>query len=147
MASQGRLGLVDEQGRNVVNVGSDKFDSGLVGEVLRGAISELVEKIKGNMASIPWKGEILKAEGDNIIIKGGTDVGIKPGDEFEVMGKGETIEDSTGNPITLPGSKKGEVQAITDFENAAKVIVKSGVGFEKGDAIIIKPKAETPKAP
>ncbi len=141
-ASQGRLGLVDKKGRNVVNVGSDKYDSALVGKVLRGAINQLVGKIRRNLANIPWRGEILKVAGGTIIIKGGTDVGIKPGDLFEVIGQGEVLVDSSGNEIVLPGSKKGEIQAVNVFENAAKAIKKAGLGFEKGDTIVIKPKPE-----
>ncbi len=137
-AAQGRLGLVDNRGKNIVNVGADKYDSALVGKVLRGAINQLVEKIKRNLANVPWRGEILKVAGGTIIIKGGTDVGIKPGDLFEVIGQGEVLVDSSGNEIVLPGSKKGEIQAVNVFENAAKTIVKSGTGFEKGDAITMK---------
>ncbi len=120
-------------------MGSNNFDTSLIGKATRDAINTVVVKVSGATAKTPWKGYILKAEGEDIWITAGTTAGIKTGMKFKVQAQGEEMEDAEGNIYVIPGAEIAEVEVIQPLDKLSKVKVVSGSGIKK-DMMIIEVK-------
>jgi len=85
-----------------------------------------------------WMGRILAVDSKGALINAGEDVGLNPGAVFEVFGKGETIQSAGGTPISLLGSRLGELKVAEIKEDRALSAPLSDVEVEAGQIIRIK---------
>lgn len=83
----------------------DRFSSGTVPRIVARQVGELVEEMDRWL----WRGSIVAVEENKVIINAGTDLGVKEGSRFEVLGEGETILARDGRTLTVPGVKVGEL--------------------------------------
>lgn len=82
-----------------------------LGDAAIRAIHDAVYIIVSKMNNIPWQATILKVTGPQVIIRGGPDSGLQPGQMLQVYKRGEMLEDpDTGEMLQLPGMKIGQVR-------------------------------------
>jgi hypothetical protein len=76
--------------------------------VQSGLISKLEER--------PWRTDILKVDGRQVYISGGSRQGLKVGDKLAVLQAGETVKSGqSGFNIALPATVVGQVQITSLF--------------------------------
>jgi|AntAceMinimDraft_17_1070374.scaffolds.fasta_scaffold44558_1 curli biogenesis system outer membrane secretion channel CsgG len=87
------------------------YDASLSDKAISAAISKLVENIIQNCMDRPWKSYILSEQDGKYIISGGKSQGLKLGDKFDIVKKGDRlINPQTGMYISLPGEIEGEIE-------------------------------------
>jgi curli biogenesis system outer membrane secretion channel CsgG len=92
------------------------YDSTLNDRAISAAISDLTNKVMTKLEERPWFTDVLKIRGDQLLISGGPDQGMKVGDRFRVETRGETVvSGQTGLPITLPGQRLGVIEVVSFF--------------------------------
>ena len=81
------------------------YDSTLNDKAIDAAISKLVNNVMNNLLNNPWRSYLLSQADESWIMAGGASQGIRAGDTFYVMRRGETmINPQTKLPIELPGT-------------------------------------------
>jgi curli biogenesis system outer membrane secretion channel CsgG len=109
------------------------YDATLSDKAISVAISKLVENIINNCMEKPWKSYFLTYDENGILIYGGTSQGLKVGDEFQVVEKGNSIKNpQTGMMMELPGKVVGKINIdFTGGENPQNEF--SLVSFTEGN--------------
>ena len=138
-AEKGGLGLGYSGGG--YGFGSNGFTDSPLGKACQIAIDRAVEYVTNHMAGMPWQGKVVTVKDNIVVINSGTNVGIKPGDKFEIYRKGEEfIDPDTGMSLGSETSKIGEIEVVSAMEKFSKATPVSGSGFEAKD--IVKAKSE-----
>lgn len=108
----------------------DSWDDTDIGKACRKAVDGVVALITDNMAKIPFTGKILKMNADGtLLMKPGSEGGVKTGMEFDVFRVGEPIKDpDTGLDLGAEETKVGHVKVIEDAlkGKAAKAKITDG---------------------
>jgi len=104
-------GEAETSNKTVMGLGKQTdFDATLSDKAISAAISKLVENIINNCMDRPWKSYILSNDENGIIIAGGKSQGIKIGDVYEIVQKGNVVKNpQTGMKIELPGKSVGKI--------------------------------------
>ncbi|HAV23769.1 MAG: hypothetical protein A2X67_04990 [Ignavibacteria bacterium GWA2_55_11] len=110
-----------------------------IGKATREAVDGCVGLVTSNMDKVEWGGKVLKVNADGtILIKPGSEGGVKPGDEFVVVRKGEEIKDpDTGLSMGAEEEQVGEIAVVEDAlkGKAAKAKVAGGAKVQVGDIV------------
>lgn len=134
-------GSVDIDTREISFENQSQFDQSLVGKATREAIDEVVKLLdQHGGGSAPWEAKVVMMKGASVIINAGQEGGVKTGDVFVVVRKGEELIDpDTGESL---GSSEEEIGVIQVTDNnfggkgkASECKVLSGSGFDKGDVV------------
>jgi curli biogenesis system outer membrane secretion channel CsgG len=98
----------------VLGMGAQQgYDTTLNDKAIESAISKLINNIINNLLNDPWKSYVLGESGGKWIIAGGKSQGIKVGDEYSVVQKGDTVINPQNNlPIELPGKNVATLKVI-----------------------------------
>ncbi len=134
-------GSVDIDTRDISFENQAQFDESLVGKATREAIDQvakLLEEQGGGGGA--WEAKVVMMKGANVLINSGKEGGVKVGDVFVVVRKGEDLIDpDTGESL---GSSEEELGSIQVLDNnyggkgkASECKVLSGSGFDKGDIV------------
>ena len=107
-----------------------KYDYGLANDVMHPAakkmVSKIVKKTEG-MATTAHSGRVIKAEGNKVWINVGITAGIKVGDEFEVIRKGEKLIDpDTGLALGAEEESVGKIVVVEVKEKYAIATIQGG---------------------
>ena len=98
-----------------------------VGDAAMRAIHMAVYIILRKMNEMPWQATVLKVEGRRILIRGGTDVGLKVGTTMDIFKAGEKIEDpDTGEMLQEPPTKMGQAKITQVLEKMSYCDIISG---------------------
>ena len=120
-----------------VKVGSDKFNTSLIGKATRGAVEDVVSKVIQDFGK-NWSGIVIKVSDDSTAtISGGENVGVKVNDVFKVIRKGEAIVNpETGETLGSEDKEIGEI-AVTEVKPkyALAFIIKGDKDIKAGDKI------------
>jgi curli biogenesis system outer membrane secretion channel CsgG len=118
---------------------TNSWDDTDIGKAAREAVNGVVELITDNLEKIPWAGKVLKVSTDGtLLMKPGSDGGVKSGAEFTIYRKGEDVKDpDTGLSMGAEESKVGKVKVIEDAlkGKAAKAKILEGTDLKVGDII------------
>jgi curli biogenesis system outer membrane secretion channel CsgG len=108
-----------EQG-TVMGFGSHAdYDATLNDRAIGAAISDVLSSLVGKLEERAWRSDILKVEGSQVFISGGSRQGLKPGDRLAVMRGGERMKSGqSGFEIDLPPSRVAEVVVDSTFGNS-----------------------------
>lgn len=107
-----------------------------VNKAMQVCIDNAVYFIIEELGRLPWKSSIVKATGDNIIMKGGKKEGIAPGMVFTVYREGEELRDpDTGELLDVETKKIGRIRVTKVKEKIAFATPDFGQGFERGDVV------------
>lgn len=116
---------------------ANKFDDHVVGKATRKVIDEIVEKLTEHAKNSPWSGILIVAD-EFLFIDGGTEIGIKPGMQFDVKRfSKEVTHPKTGKVLKIIYDDIGLVKATEVEEGITTVEKVSGDGFLEGDIVSI----------
>jgi curli biogenesis system outer membrane secretion channel CsgG len=92
------------------------YDGSLNDRAIGAAISDLQSALISKLEERPWRTDILRVNGPQIYISGGSRQGLRVGDRLAVLQAGETVKSGqTGFNIALPATIVGQVQVIGLF--------------------------------
>jgi hypothetical protein len=111
-------------------------------ETLMKSFSEIVEdqaeEVGSAISERPWLGRIISSDASGTFIDAGSDVGVVPGNVFDVLGTGETLRSVTGQSLSLLGPKVGELKVTEVMKDRALTSVEEGTAFTAGQIIRFK---------
>jgi curli biogenesis system outer membrane secretion channel CsgG len=108
-----------------------------LGKATHSAMRKAVNQILKALPRKKWQARVADVlEGNIIIINGGANVNLKPGERFEIRGPEKTITDPvTGNIIRrLPGQRNGEIEVTEIFDQSANARIIEGT-TTRGDLL------------
>ncbi len=92
------------------------YDATLNDKAIDAAVSDVLNTLIRKLEEREWRTDILKIDGDQLFISGGTHQGIKKGEAFAVMSRGEQIKSKqTGFGIELPATQVGKIKVVSTF--------------------------------
>jgi curli biogenesis system outer membrane secretion channel CsgG len=92
------------------------YDATLNDRAIGAAISDVQNSLIAKLEERPWRSDILKVEGRQLYLSGGTRQGIQVGDVLNVLKAGEKVKSSqSGFDITLPAQTVGQVRIVSRF--------------------------------
>ena len=136
--------LLDESFAHEMEIDETEFTgSNTSSDVVTSIINEAFQKIAAGMGEQvctqvvlqQWKGYITSVREDNMVIASGKNVGIAPGDIFEVYDSSEIFTGSAGQRFFIPGLKTGEIQVTKVFAESAEAVRISGETITEGSSI------------
>lgn len=120
------------------------YDSTLTDRAIAASISDLTTNVIQKLRDRPWMTDILEVTGDRVQISGGSNQGLKVGDEFIVESKGRTVTSGqTGLPITLPGTQVARIRVLGffgqgDAEGSTAQIVSGNIPAGNTSALVVR---------
>lgn len=99
---------------------------------------DMGEKICNAIILDPWTGYITSIVEDKIILSSGEQVGIKPGDIFEVYDSTDTFQGAEGHRFFIPGLKSGEIKITAVYPETAEAVRISSQDIRAG--FTVRPK-------
>ncbi len=95
------------------------YDATLNDRVIAAAISDMLNSLVSKLEERPWRTDILKIEGNQVIISGGKHQGIKVGDMLSVLHFGQKVKSQQSEfSITLPPKEIASVKVVNLFGNS-----------------------------
>ena len=92
------------------------YDATLNDKAIDAAVSDVLNTLIHKLEEREWRTDILKVDGKQVFISGGTHQGIKAGEVFAVMDRGEQVKSKqTGFGIELPATQIGKIEVVSTF--------------------------------
>ena len=107
-------------------------------DILEELFEDQVSALLEGLQEQPWSGRVVSAEGKNLIINAGRDVGLQEGKVFEVFGRGEPINSASGKSLFLLGPKVGEIKVVEVMDSYASAAPLAEEEFRAGQVIRVK---------
>ncbi len=93
-----------------------EHDATLNDRAIRAAVADVIDSLISKLEVRPWQTDILKIEGSNVLISGGSAQGLRIGDELLVIQEGEQVRSrQTGFMINLPGKEMARLRVTSFF--------------------------------
>jgi curli biogenesis system outer membrane secretion channel CsgG len=128
-------------GAGHVDMSSSNFGQTIIGEAVKGAVTQLGTNLGQQSAKLPHNtvqvnGLVADATGNNVVINVGSRLGVRVGDKLAVTRVTRTIKDPvTGKPLRTIEDPVGQVQ-ITSVDEGSAMGTFIGAGQPKvGDAV------------
>ena len=117
------------------------FDSGKIMDV-EPVADEMVQVSKDMGKAIhkaleeeKWKGFIISADNDKVVLSAGAGAGIKTGDHFDVFDHKGTVEGIGGHQYRIPGLPTDEIEITAVNDNRAEGVSVSGNSIAPGSLV------------
>jgi curli biogenesis system outer membrane secretion channel CsgG len=124
-----------------VDMGSSNFGQTIIGEAVKGAVTQLGQNLDSKATNLPHtvvqiNGVVADATGNTLVINVGSKSGLRVGDRLAVTRVTRVIKDPvTGKPLRSVADPVGEMQ-ITSVDEDSAVGTFTGAGQPKvGDAV------------
>ena len=92
------------------------YDASLNDRAIGAAISDVQSALVAKLDERPWRTSILKVDGRQLFLSGGSRQGLKTGDVLPVLQQGDRVKsEQTGFDITLPAKRVGQVRILSFF--------------------------------
>jgi curli biogenesis system outer membrane secretion channel CsgG len=124
-----------------VDMSSSNFGQTIIGEAVKGAVTQLATKLDANSGKLPQQtahinGLVADATGNSIVINVGSRSGVHVGDKLAITRVSRVIKDpATGKPLRTIEEPLGQIQ-ITSVDEASAVGTFTGAGQAKvGDTV------------
>ena len=92
------------------------YDATLNDRAIAAAISDVQNALMSKLQERPWRTDILKVDGRQIYLSGGSRQGLKVGDTLAILRAGEQVKSGqTGFNITLPATTVGQARVVSFF--------------------------------
>ncbi|MGH9709406.1 MAG: CsgG/HfaB family protein [Candidatus Acidiferrales bacterium] len=92
------------------------YDASLNDRAIGAAISDVQSALVSKLDERPWRTTILKIDGKQLFLSGGSRQGLKAGDTLVVLQQGQQVKsEQTGFEITLPAKRVGQVRIVSFF--------------------------------
>jgi len=123
-AQSGAFSVGHQDGNREGNVKLGKGDH--VEEALEKAITEVISWMAGQLPSVPWRGSVIKVDGDRVIINRGSREGISSGAEL-IAGESEILSDrDTGETLDEVIHERARLRVTQVNEKTSTCSVVSG---------------------
>ena len=124
------------------------YDATLNDKAIDAAVSDVLNTLIRKLEEREWRTDILKINGDQVFISGGTHQGIKTGDVFAVMQRAERIKSKqSGFGIELPATPVGKIEVVSTFGTSesnegsvAKIIAGDFTKIDLGQLFVTEAK-------
>jgi curli biogenesis system outer membrane secretion channel CsgG len=120
------------------------YDASLNDRAIGAAVSDVQNSLISKLEERPWRTDILKVDGHQLYLSGGSRQGIKVGDTLAILRQGEQVKSGqTGFDITLPAKVVGQIRVVSLFgdnetnEGAVADILSGGVSDSQKNALYI----------
>ena len=120
------------------------YDASLNDRAIGAAISDVQNSLISKLEERPWRTDVLKVDGHQLYISGGSRQGIKVGDTLAILRQGEQVKSGqTGFDITLPAKVVGQIRVVGLFgdnetnEGAVADILSGDVSDSQKSALYI----------
>ena len=142
-ASQKVVGVAGRRGLGVGYSGSalgglggnlEGFQNDNVGKACEDAVVQCVEFIEKQLESIPWKGSIMLAGADKLVINRGTREGVAVGQKFQVGSAEELVDPDTGEVLDVEMKTLGTTEVTEAKEKISYCTPVEGA--EKGMSVL-----------
>jgi curli biogenesis system outer membrane secretion channel CsgG len=92
------------------------YDASLNDRAIGAAISDVQSALISKLEERPWRTDILKVDGRQLYMSGGSRQGLKVGDTLAILHQGEQVKSAqTGFDITLPPQVVGQIRIVSLF--------------------------------
>lgn len=92
------------------------YDAALNDRAIGAAVSDVQNALIAKLEERPWRTDILKVDGRQLYISGGSRQGIKVGDMLTISQQGERVKSGqSGFDITLPAKPVGKARVVSLF--------------------------------
>lgn len=120
-----------------LNFGGEAFYRTPLGKATRQAMGKAINEIVKELPRKRWKGRVAHVEAGQVIINGGTNVGVREGQLFEIRGAVQAITDPiSGNVLReLPGRVVGRIRIHAVDEQSASGRLIEGVA-DRGSVVV-----------
>ena len=111
-----------------LSFGADAFFRTPLGRATMHAVRKAVKKIAKQLPAELWEPRVAESGPDTVVINGGENVGVRPGDLFIVREIGRSIHDPvSGNIIeVVPGRVVGKIRVVRVTPLSAHAVVLDG---------------------
>jgi curli biogenesis system outer membrane secretion channel CsgG len=123
------------------------YDATLNDRAIGAAITDVQNSLIAKLEERPWRTDILKVDGRQLYISGGTRQGLRVGDTLFVLKQGERVKSGqTGFDITLPAKTVGQIRITSLFgnnetdEGAVAAILSGDISDARKDALYVSEK-------
>jgi curli biogenesis system outer membrane secretion channel CsgG len=123
------------------------YDATLNDRAIGAAITDVQNSLISKLDERPWRTDILKVDGRQLYISGGSRQGLKVGDTLFVLKQGERVKSGqTGFEITLPAKTIGQVRVVGLFgsndtdEGAVAEILSGDINDSRKDGLYVSDK-------
>lgn len=109
-----------------------------INDALKSIAADMGEQICYAVVLQPWKGYITSIFAEKVIISSGKNVGIKPGNIFEVYDSNGVFKGAEEQKFFIPGLKTGEIKITAVYPDSAEAVCFSGQNIQPGSSISLK---------
>ncbi len=117
----------------------DQDQGKIIDRVLKKAMPRILKRqskaVNRGLVREPWSGRILSIENNSIMINAGSEVGVKPGQEFTVFAQGETIACKDGKSLKILGKKLGKIKVTSIMERHSLAVPVGEGEFSEGQVV------------
>lgn len=110
----------------------------IINDALKSIAADMGEQICYAVVLQPWKGYITSTFAEKIIISSGKNVGIKPGNIFEVYDSNGVFKGAEEQKFFIHGLKTGEIKITAVYPDSAEAVCFSGQNIQPGSSISLK---------
>lgn len=107
----------------------------IVNEALKSIAADMGEQICEALVLQPWKGYITETFAEKVVISSGENVGIVPGDIFDVYDCNGVVKGAEKHRFFIPGLKTGEIKITAVYPDHAEGVLSSGQNIQAGCSI------------
>jgi curli biogenesis system outer membrane secretion channel CsgG len=92
------------------------YDGSLNDRAIGAAVSDVQNALMSKLQERPWRTDILKVDGRQLYMSGGSRQGLKVGDTLAILKQGESVKSGqTGFDIALPPTTVGQARIVSFF--------------------------------
>jgi curli biogenesis system outer membrane secretion channel CsgG len=122
-----------------VSSGANAFSRTPLGDASRGAMQDAVPHIAQALAARDWQGRVVEWDGVTLVINGGAEAGLAPGDRLRVERPGKVLTDpETGRVLSEARNTLGEVVISSTEPKVAQGRFSGASGYvpQRGDFVV-----------
>ncbi len=97
--------------------------------------AEMGKKVCDAVADLAWSGYISSVNGGKIVISSGSNIGVRPGNIFEVRAIGKIIKGVNGHHFVMTGKKSGKIQIVSVYPDRSEAVLLSGNEIRVGSPV------------
>ena len=120
------------------------FDASLNTEVLEDALDDPADELLARLLEQRWRTVLITTEGDEVVIAGGAEQGLRVGDRLSVRRRGREVEsDQLEGTLELPSTEVARLKVTSCFGSGAnhegstcRVVEGQLEGLELSDLIV-----------
>lgn len=107
----------------------------IINDALKSIAADMGEQICEALVLQPWKGYITATSAEKVVISSGENVGIGPGDIFDVYDCNGVVKGTEKHRFFIPGLKTGEIKITAVYPDHAEGVLSSGQNIQAGCSI------------